>query len=110
MERKAYVECEHEYGENYYDCSVCHTNLTAFIKDHLNKIILRTLEKKLEFLNFWCPGCRRKLDFSKLGVSAQIAIKSASVKIKRIGKLSKKKVRDAGEGFRAYALRKKLKI
>jgi len=84
MERKAYVECEHEYGENYYDCAVCRTNLTEFVKENLNELILKTLEKKLGLLNFYCPGCNKRLDFSKLGVSVQLGVKSLSVKAKRV--------------------------
>lgn len=83
MGKIAYVECERELGETYYSCGACQVDLTRFIKKNLKTIIFGFLEKKMKPFYLYCPKCNKRLDFSKLGVSISIGIKSLSIKVKK---------------------------
>jgi len=100
MKKIAYVRIETEYSDNYYYCEVCGESLTKIIRKIFKKLLLRFMQnasgvlpnsKLVKIPHLYCSGCKRRLNFSKLGLSAQIGLKSASVKAKRISKLPKSK-------------------
>jgi len=81
----AYVKCEREYGESFYECEACETSLNDIINKYFMEIMLKILEKKLNLLKIYCPQCKRRLNFSRLGIRSSIV--NAKVHIVSVKKL-----------------------
>lgn len=67
----AYVRIERELGESFYFCSACKTEITQFIKRYHDSIWLKHLKHKS--LVYKCPGCKKILNWSKVGFTISIS-------------------------------------
>ncbi len=78
------VKIERELGHSWYSCESCGASLNGVVKDHLDKIISAKLADKEDSLELYCPRCRKRLDFSHLGVKGEIGLQEVEVKVQRV--------------------------
>ena len=71
-QEKAYVRIDRECGMTHFCCESCKAGLNEIIIEHLEEIIMAKVEGKTDSPKLHCPKCKKRLDFSKLGVKTEI--------------------------------------